>query len=285
MYFLIFRLKTHFGLFLILVILSGGCHQSLSLISSRIFGLNIFSCKLSKYELGKLLKIKLFTTLFLQNIPQICIQCIYDLRNETISQTVVIAFISSMLSIVTILIGYLRKPNKKDDNESNGVVIRIDSANSEKVHSAADGTDDTMISNAKQKAEGDITSEIDENEQRVNGLDIDDDYVKEPGVDDIAVEVELTSILEKVLNDDHKKEENQEEMIQEHVMNEVGVEERKEAVKGDIEKKARKPGVIAKGEKSFYGDPYVTQNVNDQQNANDEADKDFDDEFEDIVEF
>ena len=57
------------------------------------------------------------------------------------------------------------------------------------------------------------------------------------------------------------------------------VEREKGSDNGNLKHDFKKPGVIAKGENSFYGDPCVTQN------ANDESEEDGDDAFEDIVEF
>ena len=51
------------ALFLLLTMLSGGTYPSLIVVSSRLFGLDIFYTGLNRYELKKLTKIKLISTI------------------------------------------------------------------------------------------------------------------------------------------------------------------------------------------------------------------------------
>ena len=64
-------------LFVILVVCSGGCHPSLTLVSSNIFGLWLFNSGLTLYELRKLQKIKIIGTILLENVPQLFCQFLY----------------------------------------------------------------------------------------------------------------------------------------------------------------------------------------------------------------
>ena len=54
------------AVFVMMVVLSGGCYPALAVISSRIFGMQLFSCGLTQFELKKLSKIKVFATVILE---------------------------------------------------------------------------------------------------------------------------------------------------------------------------------------------------------------------------
>ena len=41
-------------IFTVFVVLSGGCHAALSVVSSNVFGLKLFSCGITRYELKQL---------------------------------------------------------------------------------------------------------------------------------------------------------------------------------------------------------------------------------------
>eukprot|EP01084_Bolivina_argentea_P279189 477283_1 len=64
--------------FLLLIACCGGCFPSLVLLSSGIFGHDAVCSGLMGYEVRKMSKIKIISTIFLQNIPQIFIQCFYS---------------------------------------------------------------------------------------------------------------------------------------------------------------------------------------------------------------
>eukprot|EP01084_Bolivina_argentea_P000819 1506_1 len=59
------------NLFITLVVFSGGCYPSLALISSHVFGMDIFDCGLSSFELTDLFKIRILTTVLSENVPQL----------------------------------------------------------------------------------------------------------------------------------------------------------------------------------------------------------------------
>ena len=46
--------QYHTPVFTFLVIISGGCHAALALVSSNVFGIKILSCGLTRYELKQL---------------------------------------------------------------------------------------------------------------------------------------------------------------------------------------------------------------------------------------
>ena len=214
----ILRLEKNFLLFFILVVTTGGCHPVISLVSSRIFGLKLLSSGLSKYELGKLLKIKIFTTVYLENIPQIFVQGLYSVRIENITEAVAVAFAISVLSIITTLIEYLLK---KDPNNR---TVHIEHVNSESNNPGANLMVAAIASNMQQKPQEDIARKI----------IIDKDGNVDEEIVDSKVDVELASILEKVLDEDDVTEK------EEHAVND-----------------GEKPHEMRKGEKSFYGDPHV----------------------------
>ena len=88
------------ALFVILTVVTGGSHAALAVLSSNVFGLEIFTTGLTKYELNRLQKIKIFSTIILENLPQIGIQFWYsDLIGE-FSPTTRLAFSASILSVV-----------------------------------------------------------------------------------------------------------------------------------------------------------------------------------------
>ena len=54
-------------LFTSLVVLTGGAYPALSVVSSNCFGLSILNCGLTRYELRKLLYVKVFNSVLLEN--------------------------------------------------------------------------------------------------------------------------------------------------------------------------------------------------------------------------
>ena len=65
------------SLFVLLVCFSGGCHPSLALVSSHIFGLRILNAGLTICELRQLTRIKVIGTILLENVPQLFFQLLY----------------------------------------------------------------------------------------------------------------------------------------------------------------------------------------------------------------
>ena len=105
------------AIFIILTVFSGGVYPSLVVISSMIFGLELFHTGLTKYELNKLTKIKLVTTIACENLPQLSLQLIYfvvfSFESNNARDSAIFAFVGSILSvIISVLIWYInRKEN------------------------------------------------------------------------------------------------------------------------------------------------------------------------------
>merc|ERR1712048_1040838 len=65
------------GIFVFLVVMTGGVYPALCLISSNIFGLGMLSSGLSKFELRRMRSLKVFGTVVLENLPQLIFQCLF----------------------------------------------------------------------------------------------------------------------------------------------------------------------------------------------------------------
>ena len=98
--------QFHAKTFVFFVVLTGGCYPALLLVSSNVFGMNIFSSGLTQYELKNMAQIRLFATIFLENIPQIALQLLYSAAIQQLSNAVIFAFIASLLSVLTTVLGY-----------------------------------------------------------------------------------------------------------------------------------------------------------------------------------
>lgn len=56
------------NLFILFVVITGSSHVSLSLLSSNIFALDIFTMGLTNHELNELQKIKILSTIIFENV-------------------------------------------------------------------------------------------------------------------------------------------------------------------------------------------------------------------------
>eukprot|EP01083_Nonionella_stella_P234101 824244_1 len=96
------------GLFILLMICTGSAHSALTLLSSRLFGLDIFNSGLTLYELRQLSKLKLFGSILLENVPQLGVQILYVMYREgNPSQNTVLSFVASLLSIIAAVMSYI----------------------------------------------------------------------------------------------------------------------------------------------------------------------------------
>ena len=59
--------QTRAPIFTCLVVLTGGAYPALSVVSSNCFGLPLFNCGLTRYELRRLLGIKVLNSVLLEN--------------------------------------------------------------------------------------------------------------------------------------------------------------------------------------------------------------------------
>ena len=55
------------------VVVTGGCHPALELVSSNVFGLASFSSGLTRFELKQLTCIKMLNSVVLENVPRLVI--------------------------------------------------------------------------------------------------------------------------------------------------------------------------------------------------------------------
>eukprot|EP01083_Nonionella_stella_P312351 1116856_1 len=110
-----------------LIVISGGCYNALLVVSCGMFGLNKFSSGLTQHELNALTKIKIRSTIWFENAPQIVIQIVYTIaRGGDINDAVVFAFIGSMLSVVMTLASYYAQKNVNKDANVMSYYLRFD---------------------------------------------------------------------------------------------------------------------------------------------------------------
>ena len=84
----------------ILCMLSGGLTASLRLVNSKLFGLTVFDMGLPKYKQDETVRHRLWLTVILENIPQILISTFYARTLSSFNQTVMLALISSIASVI-----------------------------------------------------------------------------------------------------------------------------------------------------------------------------------------
>ena len=103
------------AIFAILVAVTGGCHAALALVSSNVFGLNIFSCGLTQYELKQMGKLKVIGTVIIENIPQLICQALYSMGlGGEITAAILLAFVASALSIIASTLAFLIERDTSD---------------------------------------------------------------------------------------------------------------------------------------------------------------------------
>ena len=103
------------NLFTLLVVFTGGSYSALALVSSNIFGLKIFSCGVTLYELRQLGKMKVIYTVIIENIPQLACQILYSYAiGGQITSSVALAFIASALSITSSTLSWLIERDTSD---------------------------------------------------------------------------------------------------------------------------------------------------------------------------
>ena len=107
--------QYHTPVFTILVVICGGCHAALSIVSSNVFGLKILSCGLTQYELKQMGKLKVIGTVIIENIPQLICQVLYSFAlGGKVTMGVQLAFVASALSILATTLSYLIERDTTD---------------------------------------------------------------------------------------------------------------------------------------------------------------------------
>ena len=97
---------NHLPQFILLSIACAGTYPALGLTNSRLFGLDFFNAGLLSSELHELSKIKIRSTIFMENVPQLIIQVIYSYVIGSLETATILAFIASSLSIIASLVIY-----------------------------------------------------------------------------------------------------------------------------------------------------------------------------------
>ena len=97
-----------------MVVFTGGSYSALALVSSNVFGLKIFGCGVTRYELRQLGKMKVIYTVIIENIPQLACQLLYSYTLGEITSAVALAFIASALSITASTLSYLIERDTSD---------------------------------------------------------------------------------------------------------------------------------------------------------------------------
>ena len=110
--------QYHTPIFTVLVVLSGGCHAALSVVSSNVFGVKLLSCGITQYELKQLGKIRIIGTVLVENIPQLICQGLYTVAlarsGQIITTAVQAAFIASTLSIISSSLSFMIERDASD---------------------------------------------------------------------------------------------------------------------------------------------------------------------------
>ena len=94
--------QAHGSKLILGTMLSGGANSTISLFNSKLFGWKIFDMKLPFQSRWKIDRWRVLIVTICENIPQIIIQVLYTQFIGEFSTVVVIALISSVLSVVLV---------------------------------------------------------------------------------------------------------------------------------------------------------------------------------------
>ena len=98
--------ESNSTVFVVFVVVTGGCYPALALISSNVFGHDMFSSGLTQFELRSFSRIKVVNTVFLENVPQLCVQMLYVYAVGSVTDSVAAAFVASLLSAMGAVLSY-----------------------------------------------------------------------------------------------------------------------------------------------------------------------------------
>eukprot|EP01084_Bolivina_argentea_P200840 343385_1 len=101
------------SIFILLVVISGGCYPALRLISSNVFGIHILNAGLSSFELSGLSDIRVMTTVVTENGPQLLVQIGYAYAIGDLTQNTILAFSTSVMSIIASILNFAINRDKK----------------------------------------------------------------------------------------------------------------------------------------------------------------------------
>eukprot|EP01083_Nonionella_stella_P222284 793368_1 len=117
--------SQHLPPFIILCVFCAGTYPVLGLTSSRIFGLDFFNAGLLSSELHELSKIKIRSTIYLENGPQLIIQIVYSIITKEFATATILAFVASSLSVIASIIIYQAQKAVSDDYIITKYFIRL----------------------------------------------------------------------------------------------------------------------------------------------------------------
>ena len=162
------------NLFTLLVVFTGGSYSALALVSSNVFGLKIFACGITRYELRQLGKMKVIYTVIIENIPQLACQLLYSYAiGGQITSAVALAFIASALSITASTLSYLIE---RDTSDSRVIQYYLS----------------TQCSSRTMKPDEDDIDEFEMTTYTMNGKQIDNAEDKDPNY------IDTTSMLTEI---------------------------------------------------------------------------------------
>eukprot|EP01084_Bolivina_argentea_P119907 212582_1 len=95
------------AIFVGIVCLTGSTFTALQVTSSAILGLNVLNSGLTDWEIKRLSKLKVFGTIFCENVPQLMIQLIYSNALGKLSPTVILSFTASSISVIFAMLSYI----------------------------------------------------------------------------------------------------------------------------------------------------------------------------------
>eukprot|EP01084_Bolivina_argentea_P297783 513070_1 len=122
------------AVFVGLVCCCGSSFVATQVVSSAVFGLNIFNSGLTSYEITKLSKFKIWGTIWAENVPQVIIQATYSYLLGSITNNTYISFSASVLSVIAASLGYvIEKSNDGTDRDvvQYSVYIQMDNKQNE----------------------------------------------------------------------------------------------------------------------------------------------------------
>ena len=116
--------RENMRFFCCLVLISGGCHAAILLVSSKMFGLDIFDCGLNKEELYRLAAKYHRYVVLSQNVPQMMIQLLTVLLLDYKDLVVLFTWFCSMLSLITAV--FMTMTSNKQEKIQLTITMRVD---------------------------------------------------------------------------------------------------------------------------------------------------------------
>eukprot|EP01083_Nonionella_stella_P139707 426756_1 len=113
------------NMFIVISFMCSGTYPALLLVSSRIYGVDFFNTGLLHSELHELSKIKIKSTVLMENAPQLLIQIVYSFTIGEIESGTLLAFVASSLSVAASLIIYQAQKDLLSQGHMNKYFIKF----------------------------------------------------------------------------------------------------------------------------------------------------------------